>query len=80
MLKGNVHVYVCGSVCVSMRVCVYEYSSCKTLPALAVVPPVGASLPSSSSASGSPAVCACGRYALSDILLHKSGSADIRQK
>lgn len=42
--------------------------------ALAVVPPVGASPPASSSACGSPAVCACGRYALSDILPHKSGS------
>lgn len=53
---------------------------CKPLPALAVVPPVGASPPSSSSASGSPAVCVCGHYAPSDIQLHRSGSADIRHK
>jgi len=49
---------------------------CKTLPALAVAPPVGASPPSSSSVSGSPGVCVCGRHAQSDILLHISGSAD----
>lgn len=62
-------------LCVGLCACV---QTIKTLPAPAVVPPVGASPPSSSSASGSPAVCVCGRYAPSDILLHKSGSADTR--
>lgn len=51
----------------------------KTPPVPAVVPPVGASPPSSSSASGSPAECACGRYALFHIQLRKSGSVDTRQ-
>lgn len=68
-----------------MRMCMTAWvcacvQTIKTLPALAVVPPVGASPPSSSSASGSPAVCVCDRYAPSHILLHKSGSADTRHQ
>lgn len=51
----------------------------KTPPVPAVVPPVGASPPSSSLASGSPAVCVCGRYALFHIQLRKSGSVDTKQ-
>lgn len=50
----------------------------RTPPVPAAVPPVGASPPSSSSASGSPAECVCGRYALFHTQLRKSGSVDIR--
>lgn len=57
--------------CVFLKMC-----TIKQQPALVVVRPVGASPPSSSSTAGSPEVCVCGRYALFDILLHISGSAD----
>lgn len=48
----------------------------RILPAPAVAPPAGASPLSSSSVCGFPAVCVCGRYALSETLLHKSQSVD----
>lgn len=64
-------------LCVCLCACVLTI---KTLPALAVVPPVGASPPSSSSASGSPVVCVCGHYAPSGTLLHKSGSDDTKHQ
>lgn len=48
------------------------------IPVLAVVPPGGASPPSSPSASDSPPVSVCGPGASSDTPLHKSESADTR--
>lgn len=68
LLFLSVSVWSC--MCLSVGLCAQ--------PALAVVPPVGASLPSSSAASGSPAACVCGRCAQSHILPHKSGSVDTR--
>lgn len=68
-------VWACAFVCI--WACV---QTAETLPVLAIVPPAGAFPPSSSSAFGSPESCACGRCAPSDILLHKSQSADTRQK
>lgn len=75
----TVIVIMCMCV-ICICVCIRKKNQNKTIPALAVVPPVGASPPSSSSASGSPAVCVCGHYVLSGILLHKSESVGTRHQ